>query len=90
MEPNFDSLYRMASYNISYLYMHTAGMDYTAVSRNLAFNGIVSFQMVTIPILDDLIVERSEIFTLTLTSTDPAVVLNSSSITIEDTDSELL
>jgi len=65
-------------------------MDYTAVSRNLTFSAAVSTQMVTIPILDDLIVERSEMFTLALTSTDPAVILNpsSSSVTIEDVDSE--
>ena len=65
-------------------------MDYTAVSENLTFNATVSFHMVTIPILDDLIVERSEVFTLALTSTDPAVILNPSSITIEDEDSKLL
>ena len=78
--------------NIIYLYMHTAGVDYTAVSRSLTFNAAVSTQTVTIPILDDLIVEHSEMFTLTLTSTDPAVILHpsSSTINIEDIDSELL
>ena len=72
--------------------MHTAGMDYTAVSRNLTFNAVISTQMVTIPILDDIIVERSEMFTLALTSTDHAVILDpsSSSVTIEDVDGELL
>jgi len=62
------------------------------VSRNLIFNATVSTQMVTIPILDDLIVEHSEMFTLALTSTDPAVILNpsSSNVTIEDFDSKLL
>ena len=65
-------------------------MDYTAVSISLAFSATVSTQMVTIPILDDLIVEHSEMFTLALTSTDPAVILNPSSITIKDEDSELL
>ena len=77
---------------LSYLYMHTAGMDYTAVSRTLTFNAVISTQMVTIPILDDLIVEHSEMFTLALTSTDHAVILDpsSSSVTIEDVDGELL
>ena len=62
------------------------------MSRILTFNAAVSTQMVTIPILDDLIVEPSEMFTLALTSTDPAVILNpsSSNVTIEDLDSKLL
>ena len=70
----------------------TDGMDYTAVSRNLTFNATVSSQMVTISILDDLVVENFEMFTLALTSTDPAVILNpsSSNVTIEDLDSKLL
>ena len=65
-------------------------MDYIAVSRNLTVNAIVSTQMVTIPIIDDFIVEHSEMFTLALTSTDPAVILNPSScnVTIKDVDSE--
>ena len=73
-----------------FFYLHTDGMDYTAVSENLIFNAAVSTQAVTIPILNDHIVEHSEMFTLALTSTDPAVILNpsSSSITIEDVDSE--
>ena len=62
-------------------------MDYIAVSENLIFNATVSFHVVTIPILDDLIVECSEMFTLAMTSTDHAVILNPSSITIEDEDS---
>ena len=75
---------------LHFFYLHTDGMDYTAVSRTLTFSAAVSTQMVTIPILDDLIVEHSEMFTLALTSTDPAVILNpsSSSVTIEDVDSE--
>ena len=48
--------------------------------------------MVEVPILDDDIVEHSEIINLTLVSTDSAVVLNpsTSTITIEDVDSKLL
>jgi len=65
-------------------------MDYAAVSRNLTFNATVSTQMETIPIIDDFIVEHSEMFTLALTSTDSAVILNpsSSNVTIKDVDSE--
>ena len=68
------------------------GMDYTTVSRNLTFNAAVTSQTVPIIITDDLIVERSEIINLTLTSTDPDVILNpsTSTVTIEDVDSKLL
>ena len=72
--------------------MYAAGMDYTSVSRNLIFNAAVTTQVVEIPIIDDLIVERSEIINLTLTSTDPAVILDpsASTVTIEDVESKLL
>ena len=67
-------------------------MDYTPVSRSLTFNAAVTTQMVAVPIIDDHIVEHSEIINLTLVSTDPAVILNqsTSTITIEDMDSKLL
>ena len=72
--------------------MLAAGMDYNTVSRNLTFNTAVTSQTVVVAIMDDLVVERSEIINLTLTSTDPAVILNpsTSTITIEDVDSKLL
>ena len=76
-----------------YLYGHvTAGLDYTPVSRGLTFNAAVTTQMVEVPILDDHIVEHSEIINLTLVSTDSAVILNpsTSTITIQDVDSKLL
>ena len=67
-------------------------MDYTPVSRSLTFNAAVTSQMVEVPIIDDYIVEHSEIINLTLVSTDSAVILNpsTSTITIEDVDSKLL
>ena len=48
--------------------------------------------MVEVPIIDDRIVEHSEVINLTLVSTDSAVILNpsTSTITIEDEDSKLL
>ena len=69
-----------------------AGMDYTPLSMDLTFNTAVTSQTVAVTIMDDLVVERSEIINLTLTSTDPAVILNpsTSTITIEDVDSKLL
>ena len=67
-------------------------MDYRHVSASLTFNAAVTSQMVEVPINDDHIVEHSEIVNLTLVSTDSAVILNpsTSTITIEDMDSELL
>ena len=48
--------------------------------------------MVEVPIIDDNIVEHSEIINLSLVSTDSAVILNpsTSTITIEDVDSKWL
>ena len=67
-------------------------MDYIFVSTNLIFDAAVTTQMVAIPIIDDQILENSEIINLTLVSTDSAVILNpsTSTITIEDVDSKLL
>ena len=47
--------------------------------------------MVTVPILDDNVVEDTDFINLTLTSVDRAVMLNSATarINIEDVDSEL-
>lgn len=72
--------------------MLAAEMDYTPLSMDLTFNTAVTSQTVAVTIMDDLVVERSEIINLTLTSTDPAVISNpsTSTITIEDVDSKLL
>ena len=63
-------------------------MDYRVTSSDLAINAATSSQTVTIPILDDSTVEGSETIVITLTSTDPATILNprSASVTIEDND----
>ena len=70
--------------------MYAVGMDYAAVSRNLTFNADLTIQVVEVPILDDRIVEHSEIINLTLVSTDYDVALNpsTSTIIIEDVDSK--
>ena len=67
-------------------------MDYTPVSSNLTFNADFTTQAVEVMIIDDHIVEHSEIINLTLVSTDSAVILNpsTSTIIIEDADSKLL
>ena len=72
--------------------MHAAWMDYTSVSRSLlTFNADVTTQVVELYIIDDDIVEPSEIINLMLRSTDSAVLLNSSTstITIDDVESKL-
>ena len=67
-------------------------MDYTPVSSNLTFNAAVTSQMVEVTIINDHIVEHSEIINLTLVSTDSAVILNpsTSTITVENANSMLL
>ena len=78
--------------SFTYIFLYAAGMDYTPVSRNLTFNAAVTSQVIEVTTIDDHVVEHSEIINLTLTSTDPAVILNpsTSTITIEDVDSKLL
>ena len=68
-----------------------AGVDYEAVTTNLTFNASIPTQVVTIPILDDPIVENNEYFHVTLTTFDTAVTLTSqtASVTIRDNDSKL-
>ena len=64
-----------------------AGIQYTPVSTNVTFNAAISTQTVTIPILDNLAVAES-VFSVLLTSADPAVVLHpeTADVIIEDDD----
>ena len=66
-------------------------MDYSATSSELIFNATTSSQVVAIVIHEDTILESSEIIHVTLTSVDPAAILNPASavITIEDNDGKL-
>ena len=66
-------------------------MDYASVSRSLTFNAAVTTQIVELYVIDDHIVEHSEVINLTLISTDSAVLLKPSTttITIEDVESKL-
>ena len=54
----------------SHFLIHAATVDYTDTSSDLSFNAATSSQTVTIPILEDNIVEGSETIIVTLTSTD--------------------
>ena len=73
--------------------IYQAGMDYTAINTTLTFSVSMPTQVVTIPILDDEIVESdSERFDVTLTAIDPAVTLSiqTASVRIRDNDSKLI
>ena len=60
------------------------------MSTNVTFNASTPIQTVNISILDNEIVADSTMFSVSLTSADPAAILNPASavITIEDDDSE--
>ena len=68
--------------------MHSATVDYVVTSSDLTFDAATSSETVTISILEDSLFEGSETVIVTLTSADPAVILNPStaSVTIEDND----
>ena len=63
-----------------------AGSDYIPLTMNLTFSATISNQTVTIMTTNDSRVEIQEIFTLSLTSTDPAVMPQSVSRNISITD----
>ena len=69
-------------------FIPSATVDYKVTSSELTFNATTSSLMVTIPILEDSIVEGSECINVTLTSSDPAAILSppSTCVTIEDND----
>ena len=70
-----------------------AGGDYTPVTTDLTFNSTNAAipQTVTIPILDDLLLEGSEVFNVTLTTNNSDVTLlpNLTTVTIEDVEGKL-
>ena len=70
-------------------FIPSATVDYKITSSDLTFNATTSSLMVTIPILEDSIVEGSESIIVTLTSSDPAILSPPSTcVTIEDNDGE--
>ena len=68
-----------------------APSDYTSVTTMLTFNAGNTNQTVMLPIIDNMVEEVTESFTVSLTTGDSAVILNPSTITvtIEDDDSKL-
>ncbi|WP_420321910.1 Calx-beta domain-containing protein [Flagellimonas sp.] len=68
-----------------------AGSDYTTNTGTLSFNGTAGdTEQITITILDDLIFESSENFTVSFTATsDPSVVItDTATVTINDDDND--
>ena len=74
--------------------MYIAPDDYTAVSpQHLTFTSAPSQMCITVNISEDGVVEPTESFTVTLSSSDPAVqqsLPSSTSVTITDTTSKYL
>ena len=66
-------------------------MEYTPVSTNITFNATITTQMVPIPLIDNMIVADSTLFSVIAVSNDPAVVFHpaTADVTIEDDDCEL-
>ena len=75
-----------------HLFISSAGEKYACVFTDVIFSASTPIQTVNITILDNKIVAGSTMFSVSLTSADPAAILNpaSADITIEDDDSELL
>ena len=80
---------------INYNLIFAAGGDYTPVTTDLTFNSTNAAipQTVTIPILDDLLLEDSEVFNVTLTGSNSNATLyilpDLTTVTIEDVDGKL-
>ena len=70
-----------------------AGGDYTPVTADLTFNSTNAAipQTVTIPIRDDLLLEGSEVFNVTLTTSSSNITLlpDLATVTIQDVESKL-
>ena len=78
-----------------YIFISPAGGDYTPVTTDLTFNSANEAipQTVTIPILDDLLLEGSEVFNVTLTTKNSTATIymlpGVATVTIEDVDGKL-
>ena len=78
---------------MNYDFISPAGSDYTPVTTDLTFNsGNANMtETVTLPILDDLILEDSEFFNVTLTTNNSNVIFlpELATVTIQDVESKL-
>ena len=69
-------------------FLPPASFDYTTVATDLTVNGGTTTQTVMIPFLDEIVVQGTRSFTVSLTSVDSAVTLHPSTtaVTIQDDD----
>ena len=84
---NFSNAELLYEFSFSYIRLRVAPNDYTAIiSQPVTFSSAPSQMCVSITIINDLMIEPNEIFTLLLESTDPAVqpMSVSASVTILD------
>ena len=79
------------AYYLFVFLISAAEIEYTPVSTNVTFNAGISTQTVTIPILDNGVVAEFMLFSVVLTSADPAVVLHpeTADVIIKDDDCEI-
>ena len=65
--------------------------DYSSISSTLNLNSSMAMVEVSIPIIDDSVVESDEQFTVVLSSSDPNVLIsqNQTTVTIVNDDSKL-
>ena len=63
-----------------------AGNDYTSETVDLTFSATTTSQTVMIMTTPDSIVENEEMFTLSLTTDDPAVTVPTATVTVSITD----
>ena len=70
----------------------TAGSDYSPVTRIVTFPSGVNTASLSISIMDDSIVEPTELFSARLITTEPNVVIggDTATITIQDNDGEII
>ncbi len=76
LEVYFNDVYRTNLVSIMYVICSAAPTDYTGTSADLTFDGGTDRQCVTVPIINDDILEDTESFTASLTTSDSAVTLN--------------
>ena len=78
---------------MNYDFISPAGSDYTPVTTDLTFNSANAniTETVTLPILDDLLLEGSEFFNVTLTTNNSNVMLlpDLATVTIENVEGKL-
>ena len=73
-------------------FLLSAGSDYSSISSTLTLTSSTTMVEVSIPIIDDSVVEMDEQFTVVLSSSDPSVVISANyhaTVTIVSNDGKL-